>query len=74
MSEPLLNKTNPTLRSKKSLEIQSSVTTISTDMNSLSVNAADLSEKVHSMVDKMENVVDEDKLREAVNKLLEVSV
>jgi len=43
-------------------------------MNSLSVNAADLSEKVHSMVDKMENVVDEDKLREAVNKLLEVSV
>ena len=60
--------------SEKNKEIEGGMVKIGGDVNTLSVNNADLSEKVYKMADEMGSAVDEEKLKESVKKLIDLYV
>ena len=54
--------------------LKTDVKKVTGDMHNLSSNNADLSTKVYDLYDKMDNIVDEEKLKDAVKSLLDLYV
>mmetsp|Transcript_13073 Transcript_13073/g.26683 ORF Transcript_13073/g.26683 Transcript_13073/m.26683 type:complete len:612 (+) Transcript_13073:59-1894(+) len=60
------------LAAEEAAKIGGEMKKVTGEMNDLSSNNADLSAKVYEMMENMDNIVDEEKLKESVKKLLDI--
>ncbi|GMI10711.1 hypothetical protein TrVE_jg2350 [Triparma verrucosa] len=65
---------NAKVLEENSKKIKDDMNKVSGDMHNLSSNNADLSTKVYDLYDRMDNIVDEEKLKESVKSLLDLYI